>query len=530
MPRRVQWTIGAAVGALALGLAAFNLVLGDLNQDEGWYLYAARLVAGGAAPYRDFAFTQGPLLPLVYGLLHPLWGPFGVAGGRVLTACFGLLAALAAAALAARLVPNPERKTAAAVSAFSLIALNMTQSYFHAVVKTYALGGFLLAMGFLFLVRIADRRGPALSACAAAACLAAAAAARLSAAVALPAALLFLWQARKGPAGRAWLWFLAAGLAAGALLFGPFAWMAPDGLRFALLEYHAGRAAGGWGKALVLKAGFVSRVAQAYYPALLLGLGTLAATAFRKPEPAVEPRDPVRRALWVTLLAMTLVHLATPFPYDDYQVPLYPLLAASVAAWAFRRAGPGSASDRLQLAIGVGALLFALASPLHQEWVVQERDRVWWRMKERPPLKGLQEAAAAVRRLAPEGGELLTQDPYLAVEAGMTLPRGLELGPFSYFPEMPDARADRLRVVNRSRLRAILSASPARVAAFSGYGLAIRAPEVEELPPDEQAALWTLVRERFEPAGVIPRFGQAGTTLTLWIAKPPPPAGGPPAP
>ena len=43
----------------AVILSAANLYLGDLNQDEGWYLYAAQLVASGQWPHIDFAFTQG---------------------------------------------------------------------------------------------------------------------------------------------------------------------------------------------------------------------------------------------------------------------------------------------------------------------------------------------------------------------------------------------------------------------------------------------------------------------------------------
>ena len=60
-----------AVGALFLaylGAACYFAEIGRLNQDEGWYLYASRLVYEGRLPYRDFAFFQAPFLPYVYGL------------------------------------------------------------------------------------------------------------------------------------------------------------------------------------------------------------------------------------------------------------------------------------------------------------------------------------------------------------------------------------------------------------------------------------------------------------------------------
>ena len=48
-------------------LAAVNVWFGPLNADEGWYLLAAQNVSRGMVPYRDFLYTQGPVLPFVYG-------------------------------------------------------------------------------------------------------------------------------------------------------------------------------------------------------------------------------------------------------------------------------------------------------------------------------------------------------------------------------------------------------------------------------------------------------------------------------
>ncbi|MDD3604519.1 MAG: hypothetical protein PHD86_04960, partial [Kiritimatiellae bacterium] len=66
-------------------LTAANILLGELNQDEGWYLYAAGQVARGALPYRDFAFTQAPVMPFVYAATDVLVRAWGVAGDRIVT-------------------------------------------------------------------------------------------------------------------------------------------------------------------------------------------------------------------------------------------------------------------------------------------------------------------------------------------------------------------------------------------------------------------------------------------------------------
>jgi len=51
--------LGYAVVA-ALVLCPFVL-LGVVNGDEGWYTVSSQLAARGLLPYRDFAFTQGPV-------------------------------------------------------------------------------------------------------------------------------------------------------------------------------------------------------------------------------------------------------------------------------------------------------------------------------------------------------------------------------------------------------------------------------------------------------------------------------------
>ena len=90
LPRR--WTTSIFLLALAagLGLTGANFYFGDLNQDEGWYLLAARNVSDGKLPYRDFAFTQGPMLPVVYSLATPFVAKFGVGGGEDDDEQFGL--------------------------------------------------------------------------------------------------------------------------------------------------------------------------------------------------------------------------------------------------------------------------------------------------------------------------------------------------------------------------------------------------------------------------------------------------------
>jgi hypothetical protein len=248
---------------------------------------------------------------------------------------------------------------------------------------------------------------------------------------------------------------------------------------------------------------------------IALGAGAFA-VARAVPRPRV-PRDAVRWALGLGLAGVSLVHLAAPFPYDDYQVPLYPLFAALVTA-VWTRLLPDAPRWRTALAAGAlaAALLAAFASPMLQGWMVIGRDRIWWRLRPQPALLQLREAGQAIRALASGSDELLTQDVYLAVETGLRVPRGLELGPFSYYPALSTEKARLLHVVNDPLLEDILAQTPARAAAMSGYSFVMAAPEVRKLDEAVQQRWWDLLAARFELVQTVPDFGQGPTALQLY--------------
>jgi hypothetical protein len=90
--RHIQLSkLGIAAGAELFLLSGFVfLFYGKLNMDESWYLYASKLVYQGRLPYRDFAFTQMPLLPYVYGLAQFMFGQ-GLLVGRATSLFFTFL-------------------------------------------------------------------------------------------------------------------------------------------------------------------------------------------------------------------------------------------------------------------------------------------------------------------------------------------------------------------------------------------------------------------------------------------------------
>jgi len=576
MKRSLWISIGVVAVGLSILLSATNLFLGDLNQDEGWYLYAAKQVAVGKVLYHDFMFTQGPALPVVYSVLFPIIEKLGVGGGRLITALFGLGAAGMAVWLAARSARRFSRP--AALCAFILLGVNVYQSYFTTIVKTYSLCAFFLTAGFVALSFSNGKRG-ASGAFWGGFLLALAACTRLSAGIALPVAGLWLvWNRGKvypfgvktverkrskrrksvdcDEGGRvphstihisrfttfpAWVAFGLGGGFVLAVALGSFFIVAPENTHFALFGYHAGRSPGGVVELLALKAGFISRFVQAYF---LFATGCVLAFIFRRHHRHVRDAEPLawdvcprlsellRQAndevspftdsfislLWMAGAAITLVHFSAPFPYDDYQVIVYPVLAAALAATLVPRC-PEKQLVRVALAALLISTAASLSSPVNQNWLIRGRDRIWWKFKETPDLVALQNAGVQIRDQLGENDLLLTQDIYLAIEAGANVPHGLEMGPFSYYPEMPRAQAEKLNLLNKDMLLELLAEAPAAVAAFSGYGLTIASPEIKELSSKHRNELRSMLEENYTQSGETKNFGQAHTTLEIFAGK-----------
>ncbi|MGI5869553.1 MAG: hypothetical protein ACOX9C_08955 [Kiritimatiellia bacterium] len=491
----------------AVVLAAGNVVLGPLNQDEGWYLLAGLNTASGLMPYRDFLFTQGPAMPLIYAAASPLWGPFGVLGGRVFTASLGLVAAAFCAGAAWRLASERARPFAALV-AWLLVAACPVFSYFTAIPKTYALSGLCIAAAFFTLSGARSWRFEC-----AGALLAVAAGTRLSLGILLAVVgfgLLFLH--RRPGLRRGWFRFGIGGGLVLVALYGAFAALSLDGLLFSQ-TYHASRTDAPFFQWLLLRAGSLSRLLQGYFPIVVAAGVALVARAGRRSE------SRLNSVVWLALagfLAATLVHGLAPFPYDDYQTPVMPLAAVVVAvSLADVLAESGLRHDVMAWAMVVTAGLFMVSSPLCMDWVTIRKDRFWMEMKETPDLFKLREVGAWLRENTAPGDVLLTQDAYLAVEARRKVLPGLEMGPFSLFPDLDDETARRRRVHNVATLATAIAETDAPVAALSGYAFAVSCPTTERLAPELARTLADAVRAHYEPVKTVADFGQGHTTLEL---------------
>lgn len=117
--------------------------------DEGFYLYAAKLVTSGSLPYFDFFYPQMPLLPYIYGAFLSLFG-FSWFSARA-------LASLLTTFIAVLYFRQTEYKSSRglALLGLALFVLNGSLLGWFPIAKTYSLE---VALSFLSYVLVSRSR------------------------------------------------------------------------------------------------------------------------------------------------------------------------------------------------------------------------------------------------------------------------------------------------------------------------------------------------------------------------------------
>ena len=500
---KMFWAL--AIFAFAV-LGAAAVWLGGLNQDEGWYLYAANMCAEGKMLYKDFFYTQGPFMPRLYGSARCVWDTWGLLGARILTLTLGFVGICFATGLARRLAPEG-RKVESALITFLLLGCNLYHLYYVAIPKTYALASMLVMMGF-FLVAIG---GHAVFKGAAGLCLAYAAGTRISLGALLCVVGLWLLLSKRW---KDLLWFCIGGFCGLAGAYLPY--LCDPGARAGLVaaqQYHAAR--GGFD--LVWSVGSLSRLVRWYLPVfVVLGLGV---AGLFKSKLEVEQRKDKNSIVRLTttatpillwgFLAVFAVQMLAPFPYEDYQVPIMGLLAVYAAVTFVSSFDFKSQISNFGPLLVLG-LCFAnsFGSPLLEKWMTNGQDRFWSLKKEKCELAQLRDVAKRIESIDPGGRTIFTQDLYLAIETNRKVPKGLEMGPFAMLTD------DEWKT-----LLAETAPQECAVAALSGYSFAIRPPKCDERPVAQQLDYWTSLKKNFELVGREEAFGQNATPLLILKRK-----------
>ena len=433
--RLVLWLALGLVVALHVLSARWHILYGGLNADEGFYAVATRAVAQGEIPYRDFGFTQPPLVLYANALPLRLLG-FGLFPQRSLNALWAAGAlGLAAWWLARRTHP------AWGLALVPLFSLCTPWMYFIHLGKTYGLTTQLVMLATWAFLQLpaGPRRNFTLGVLAA-----------LGTGTRLPAAPLFgvlwllaLWPGRRPTARELLAAFGGAGLGATFVLL-PFLLADAAAMKFWTLDLHR--------LSLPTRTWNLSwREVAALAPGVwLLAIVALAFAARRRR---------FTRDLGVMLAAAAALaaNLLPGGVYEEYGVPfVLPLAVAAAALLYDELKSPPAATLVLALSLATAQLL---AAPVLFSRTQPDRHGTasMWLTPNAPPYNpALPAQLAAARRvveasLAPDAPFIGT-NLILAAETDRAVPPVLRMGPFSFTAELPPTVAARLHLVTQPQL------------------------------------------------------------------------------
>jgi len=500
---RFAWALQVAVVVVYLAITAVFVWYGNLNQDEGYILQAARRAMQGFAPARDFFYVQTPLQPYVYGVAL---APFGISilSGRILTSLFALGTLLLAMGLASRLAKSPWGGAAAGL----LIVLYADMTYHNTISKTHAMTAFLLMLGFWLAMR--GGRGAAWRYPLALVAVFLATATRLTAAPLGLLLLAYIWTRREGMRGP--LIVCAALLAltgAWAMLVGPDrAWLNLVGYHLPNHPRPAWHVEMAMAEHLRLVAGALAGTMHRYL--LVLGPPLVALVICRRRR-AGGGGEALPEA-WTLIAAGALLYLAHApaggFGHFYFSMSL-PLIATGAGVMIV------ASARRLELAPGQWMIL-ALACALLMALTVArsvEETRYRCTFAGETQLAQLQRVAGIVREIVPPGEELLTFSPYLAVEAGRDVPLVMSMAWWCYYPDLPTEQCRRWGVVNGELLCRLVDERRVSAAAITdAIGQKMSRQVGTEMLFKTLAINWEL---RWTEE----HFGQLQTRLNVWSPR-----------
>jgi hypothetical protein len=453
--------VGLAAG-LYLGLAGYFVQHGMLNFDEGFYAYVARDVMRGRVPYRDFAYTQTPVLPYLEGAAMSLTG-YGVREQRWINAACGALALILGLLVWRR---HGVHWAHCAVLTLGW-CLCVPLLYYDTIGKTYAWAQlWLVVAAATFFVPAKPLIKLALFSLAgvlAVGC-------RLTV---LPAVLgLWVGLAVLERSRLSWTRLIAGPGLAALLILGPFFVADPMNASFWELSYHFS-----YHSQSALPPNHFRALWQSI--AMAPGVAVLAAVSLARAW-----RSPWEPGGWILLAGVAgwILSAGLPEVYTDYAIPCLPLAIVGSGCLFQPALHPSRAMTGGFPLVLLGLAVGGLFTPHRGIFLDGYLDAV-------------DHTGAYVRSHTRPEDLVLTPMPEIALAAHRDVPAGLELGKFGVTVEMDEPTALRRHILTIGRLRQLIGSEQAPVVVLCRFRNGNFAWSVPSLRHFSRAAQ----RQLFEP-------------------------------
>ena len=490
----------AARRLMLLGIALYGLAslayvaFGETNADEGWYLYASKLVLQGQQPYVDFAYTQMPLLPFVYGVLQIIQP--GILLGR-LTSIILSLGMLVMSGVIAR------RYGGTRASAITALVLGVFTFciYFNTIVKTYALVSFFFTATLFVLSSESKAKYPLALVFAFSAALV-----RITALFFVAPVLLYVWVAGRTVKTRALVLVESTAFVLAAAYF-----LLPDwsSARWNLLDSHLSH----WGTSpladrfRVIIAERLSEIVQGDGALFMLCIAVLA-FVLHSARTREWWRDRVELVALVTgLILFAGSHLVNGIWDVEYLVPslcaVIPLLGIALGQFYAET----ESASRAFVQGGLIAVLLLL--PLGES--TQHTDLSGNRL----PIAKLDRVAEVIAQNSRPGDKVLALEGLAFVlDAGRSVLPGMTLAQFS-LQQMDTANAQRLHVVNVEMVAQAISQKAARVLVLTDTDLAALAAD----DPTGSESLRQAIAQNYRQVFVMTGFGEHAENVFVYVDR-----------
>lgn len=442
-------------------MAAKHIYSGKLNADEGFYALAAKKVMQGNVPYRDFAYSQLPVLPYVNGLVMEISG-YGVVEQRTVNAVWGLLTLsvlLCVGLFTKQLWP--------VLWGCMLVALSPYWISYVCLGKTYAAASFFMAvtaasilLEFRFPVKIFI--------CSLGGLLAVGCRLPVAPAVAvLWIALLFQAETNKKRI-LAFGWLVSFSTA----MFVPFYIVSPESFIFWNVDYHMATS--------VVRRGWPS-----IYEHILLSPGCIFVLICTLVYLLRNYKNQDCHKIGVFLAAVIgiLVQLCLTSSYGENATPFIALgvISSMMILYKSRWFKP--------------TLSLALIAPVFLYW------QAGLPPTDADSVSSIVETAEYVKKKVPKDGKILTSVPIIAIQAEHDVVSGNEMGQFGMTAEIEKDRAKRLGLLTYQDLITLVEHQEPEAVVLrnfrSNWNFTWSVPSLRPLPQKAVAKFWRKLLQNY---------------------------------
>ena len=489
-------------------VGCFYMFFGSVNEDEGWYLYAGKLVYQGKVPYSDFSYTQAPLLPYIYGIPQFLFGT-SLYLGRITSLLLGIMTLLLSIVISNRLAG----KLAAVISG-TAISLNLYSIYFLTITKTYSLTAFFLSVSVFFLVsRINKWARYSLSTI----FLCLAAGTRLSTISAIPILFIYLFVFEKENK-RYFLLSMGAGIITIAAIFLPFFLRNQDLFWYNIIGFHmALYNAFNISSLIQDRIDTLFSIDQAFsfmIVAVISGAASFFVYNIKR-----MPKAFLNHGIYLYLAGILAIIFFSNFlpgySHAEYQVIILPIIAVLAGCIYSKYYEKFSTPERKSMVITVICILLLVnlisQGPHHIDI-----------SGHRLPLEEISQITDHIKKHVPKNEPIFTYHTYLAVQSQRNVLPGLEMAIFSYYPEWDTQTAQRYHVTNNEIAKKFITSQKAAAVILTDYDFNYSitcVPLDEKEQENKRNEILTLIRKYYYLDKKMDSFGQRQDKVYVYLRK-----------